>query len=134
MKEFTDLECKKKKKGIGKDLKDIAGTFWVAASGLSKKLRVEFGERMIGGLEAEKKELKKSGSEMAEQADVVRNWLRFNDRGELVAAIGREDTIYAMDKGVFCRDGRGELREKKKKKKKKKKKEKRKKKKVKKKI
>ncbi|XP_060964385.1 protein OCTOPUS-like [Cannabis sativa] len=39
MKEFTDLECKKKKKGIGKDLKDIAGTFWVAASGLSKKLR-----------------------------------------------------------------------------------------------
>ncbi|XP_060963649.1 protein OCTOPUS-like [Cannabis sativa] len=39
MKEFIDLECKKKKKGTGKDLKDIAGTFWVAASGLSKKLR-----------------------------------------------------------------------------------------------
>ncbi|XP_062085121.1 protein OCTOPUS-like [Humulus lupulus] len=38
MKEFIDLECKKKK-GTGRDLKDIAGTFWVAASGLSKKLR-----------------------------------------------------------------------------------------------
>ncbi|XP_030500864.2 protein ELC-like [Cannabis sativa] len=87
--------------------------------------RVEFGERVIGGLETEKEELKNRGSEMAEQADVVRNWLRFNDREELVAAIGGdeiekafeivecesvleclagdtaiEDTIYAMDKGI----------------------------------
>ncbi|KAL5580821.1 hypothetical protein UlMin_013263 [Ulmus minor] len=38
MKEFIDLEWRKKK-GSGRDLKEIAGTFWEAASCFSKKLR-----------------------------------------------------------------------------------------------
>ncbi|PON62798.1 hypothetical protein TorRG33x02_278140 [Trema orientale] len=39
MKEFIDLEWQRKKGSTGRDFKDIAGTFWEAASGLSKKLR-----------------------------------------------------------------------------------------------
>ncbi|XP_062085079.1 protein ELC isoform X2 [Humulus lupulus] len=90
--------------------------------------RVEFGERMVGALEREKEDLKNRATEFAEQADVVTNWLRFNDREELVAAItgdeiekafesvepehsdsvleylacdkAIEDTIYAMDKAI----------------------------------
>lgn len=38
MKEFIDLEWRKKK-GTGRDFKDIAGTFWEAASVFSKKFR-----------------------------------------------------------------------------------------------
>ncbi|XP_015896911.3 protein OCTOPUS [Ziziphus jujuba] len=40
MKEFIDLEWQRKKgSGTGRDFKDIAGTFWEAASVFSKKLR-----------------------------------------------------------------------------------------------
>ncbi|EXC01492.1 hypothetical protein L484_022069 [Morus notabilis] len=38
MKEFIDLEWRRKKGGTARDFKDIAGTFWEAASGLSKRL------------------------------------------------------------------------------------------------
>ncbi|CAN1177985.1 hypothetical protein LINPERHAP2_LOCUS33423 [Linum perenne] len=38
MKEFIDLECHKKKTNPGKDFKEIAGSFWEAASVFSKKL------------------------------------------------------------------------------------------------
>lgn len=38
MKEFIDLEWRRKKAGTARDFKDIAGTFWEAASGLSKRL------------------------------------------------------------------------------------------------
>ncbi|CAN1150699.1 Protein OCTOPUS [Linum perenne] len=38
MKEFIDLECHRKKNNPGKDFKEIAGSFWEAASVFSKKL------------------------------------------------------------------------------------------------
>ncbi|PON54404.1 Ubiquitin-fold modifier-conjugating enzyme [Parasponia andersonii] len=89
--------------------------------------RVEFVEKMVGGFEREKEDLKKRAMELAEQADVVANWLRFSDRERVVAVIegdeiekafetaeaewepvldclagdrASEDTIYALDKAV----------------------------------
>ncbi|KAF3436229.1 hypothetical protein FNV43_RR23321 [Rhamnella rubrinervis] len=52
--------------------------------------RVGIANGMVSGLEREKLRLKERAAELAEQSDMVMNWLRVHDRQAWVAAVGDE--------------------------------------------